>query len=276
MNVEKTSAPVGILNINDFAKYCSLTRFYPQPSLQHYIEHYWYITWQLPKGKNHQQSVIPHPNTHLIFLRNQSHIQGVCKKKYNHSLTGVGHLMGVKFTPAGFYAFAKHADLSMNKLSDKVVSIDDVFNVNGIKLESEVFSLTDPLEKIAHIDNVLISPIVNGITEDKNIVLINMIVTEIEHNSNLMKVSDVSHHFSIPQRKLQRLFAQYIGVTVKWVISRYRIHEALTKIDNIENNKPVNWINLAIQLGYYDQAHFIHAFSQLIGQTPNDYQRSLK
>lgn len=276
MNVEKTSAPVGILNINEFSKYCSLTRFYPQPNFQHYIEHYWYITWQLPKDKTHQQSVIPHPNTHLIFLRNQSHIQGVCKKKYNHSLAGIDNLIGVKFTPAGFYAFAKQAALSMNELCDKAVSIDDVFNVNWIELENEVFSLTNPVDKIAHIDNVLFSAIVNSFTEDKNIVLINTIVTEIECNPSLMRVSDVSCHFSMSQRKLQRLFSQYIGVTVKWVISRYRIHDALTKIDNIDSNKQFNWVNLAVQLGYYDQAHFIHAFSQLIGQTPNDYQRSLK
>ena len=62
---------------------------------------------------------------------------------------------------------------------------------------------------------------------------------------------------------------------MKWVINRYRIHEALT---NIENNiivaEQFSWADLALQLGYYDQAHFIHDFHQLIGQSPNGYQRS--
>lgn len=275
MNVVKTSAPVGILKINEFSKHCSLTRFYPKVNLKNYIEHYWYITWELPKKKCHQQSVIPHPNVHLTFIRNNSHIQGICKQKYSHSIIGKGNLIGVKFTPAGFYVFAKQAGLSMTELCDKVVSINDIFNVNSTDLEDEVFSLANPLDKIAHIDNVLFLPNLNGLTEDKNIILLNKIVAEIAHNSSLMKVSDVSFHFSMSQRQLQRLFAKYTGITVKWVISRYRIHDALTKIDNIENNKQFNWVDLAVQLGYYDQAHFIHAFNQLVGQTPNDYQLSL-
>lgn len=276
MNVEKSVAPVGILNVNEFSKNCSLIRFYPQQHLKQYVEHYWYISWQLPDDKHHQQSVIPHPNTHLTFIRNNSHIQGVYKKKYTHTLSGSGDLIGVKFTPAGFYAFAKQAGLLMNQVCNTVISIDDMFNVDSTILENRVFSCREPLEKIALIDEVLLLPIVNELEEDKNIDLLNTIVAEIAQNTCLMKVSDVCLHFSISQRQIQRLFSQYIGVSVKWIISRYRIHEALTLIDRKEDHDCFNWADLAVKLGYYDQAHFSKTFSQLVGQSPDEYQRSIQ
>ena len=70
-------------------------------------------------------------------------------------------------------------------------------------------------------------------------------------------------------RRLQRLFKQYVGVSPKWVIARYRIHEAL---DRVHENNVKGWASLALDLGYADQAHFIRDFKGLVGATPLLYQ----
>ena len=278
MNSPKNSVPVGILNINHFYHSCSLTHFKPKPILHDYIEHYWYLNWQLPLGKSHQQSVIPHPNTHLVFLAGKSHIQGICQQKYTHTLTGRGDLIGVKFTPAGFYAFAQQAGLNMKEISNKVVEIDKVFDVDIKVSERQLQKLTTPLEKISYIDNILFFNKLSSLNTDNNICKLNTIVAEIKVNKSLMKVSDVANTYAISERTLQRMFAKYIGVNIKWVINRYRIHDALTIIDQSSNDastRKLDWVSLAMQLGYYDQAHFIHDFSELIGQSPKNYQQSL-
>lgn len=275
MNKEKYTRPVGILNQVNFLKHCSLTRYYPCEKLQPYIEHYWHITWQLTDDFQYQQSVIPHPNTHLVFLSNKSHIQGVCQKKYSHTLVGQGSLIGVKFSSAGFYTFAKRASLTMSQLCNTVINIDDVFNIDVKAVEKHILALTSPLEKVGFIDSTLFSSINESIIIDNNVLLLNRIVAEIESNKALLTVENVAEHFALSQRQLQRLFKKYIGIGVKWVISRYRIHDALTKIDHIETTTKFNWADLSVKLGYYDQAHFIHTFSQLVGKTPNEYQRSL-
>ena len=71
-------------------------------------------------------------------------------------------------------------------------------------------------------------------------------------------------------RALQRLFREYVGVSPKWVINRYRLHEAL---EQIAAGGAIDWSALALDLGYFDQAHFIRDFRRLVGVSPGAYAR---
>jgi len=269
MNKRKTSQPIGILNLDYFQSNFSLTTLHPKAHLRDYIEHYWLISWDLPKGQSHQQDVIPHPCTHVTFLKNDSHIQGVCKQKYTHTLQGTGDIFGIKFTPAGFFPFADKAGLKLANISDNVFDINSVFDINTSNVEQEVLKLNDPEGKINCIDQLLFA---DAIKRDKNIVKLNNMVAEIATDKEIMKVSDICNKFNIEQRHLQRLFVKYIGVSAKWVINRYRMHDALT---SVEANENIDWAKLALQLGYYDQAHFIKDFKSLIGKTPKNYHTAI-
>jgi AraC-like DNA-binding protein len=72
---------------------------------------------------------------------------------------------------------------------------------------------------------------------------------------------------------LQRWFNEYVGVGPKWVINRYRLHEA---IERLAGDLPVDWTQLALELGYFDQAHFIRDFKALVGVPPAAYVRQQK
>jgi AraC-like DNA-binding protein len=39
----------------------------------------------------------------------------------------------------------------------------------------------------------------------------------------------------------------------------------------LADGEAVNWAKMALDLGYFDQAHFIKDFKRLIGQTPAEY-----
>ena len=69
-------------------------------------------------------------------------------------------------------------------------------------------------------------------------------------------------------RTLQRLFADYVGVSPKWVMRRARLHEAAERADSGE---PVDWAALASDLGYADQAHLTRDFTVTIGVPPTRY-----
>ena len=64
------------------------------------------------------------------------------------------------------------------------------------------------------------------------------------------------------------MFNQYVGVGPKWVINRYRMHEAL---ERMEQDDALEWTRLALELGYFDQAHFIRDFKALIGRSPREF-----
>ena len=69
-------------------------------------------------------------------------------------------------------------------------------------------------------------------------------------------------------RTTQRVFRRYVGVPVKWVLCRYRLQQAALEI---EGQPGVDFADLAVRLGWYDQAHFINDFHSMLGCTPGEY-----
>jgi AraC-like DNA-binding protein len=89
-------------------------------------------------------------------------------------------------------------------------------------------------------------------------------------HADVTRVEQVARHFGVCSRTLQRRFERYLGVGPKWVIQRRRIHDAL---EEIEHGRATDWAALALRLGDADQAHFVHAFTELVGRPPASYER---
>jgi AraC-like DNA-binding protein len=82
------------------------------------------------------------------------------------------------------------------------------------------------------------------------------------------RVAEVAARHHVSERTLQRLFAAYVGIGPKWVLQRYRLHEA---VEQLQARREIDWARLALELGYYDQAHFTRDFRSLVGRTPAQY-----
>jgi AraC-like DNA-binding protein len=54
-------------------------------------------------------------------------------------------------------------------------------------------------------------------------------------------------------------------VTPKWVIQRYRLHEAA---EQLKGPNPPSLAAIAADLGYVDQAHFAGDFKRVVGRSP--------
>ena len=98
------------------------------------------------------------------------------------------------------------------------------------------------------------------------------LVSRITDDPGLRRVDQLSAEAGITARTLQRLFADYVGVSPKWVMRRARLHEAAERADGGE---PVDWAELAADLGYADQAHLTRDFTVTIGVSPTRYATSL-
>jgi len=95
-------------------------------------------------------------------------------------------------------------------------------------------------------------------------------VARILKGPSLLRAEQVAAASGLTLRSLQRLFSDYVGIGPKWVIQRYRLHEAIARLDEGER---VDFARLALDLGYADQAHFIRDFKALVGRTPREYAR---
>ena len=84
-------------------------------------------------------------------------------------------------------------------------------------------------------------------------------------------VAQLAARHAVSPRTLQRAFADHVGVGPKWVLKRYRMHVAAERIAAGEVG---DGVSLALDLGYFDQSHFIRDFTAQIGRAPGAYARA--
>lgn len=259
----------GILHIQN-AKFC-LDRYHPAPDIGAWVEHYWLIRWDLCDQPPHIQENLPYPCVHLALeqeITPDTHyeaalIYGVVTGKFTRTLTGTGQVFGVKFKPASFYPILQS---SVAALTDHVIPLTQIFGPASQDLSHTIFALPDDMDRIAAMEGFLRAHLPEP---DATVCRINDMVDSIIRDRTILKVEDVAARSNLGKRTLQRLFQQYVGVSPKWVIQRFRLHEAVERMAGEAHD----WPKLAVELGYFDQAHFIKDFKALVGQTPAEYAR---
>lgn len=258
----KTDKPRGILNPKAAPGKFHHAQYLPSPDLGFFIEHYWSVKWDL-KGKEPQrQEVLSHPSVHLVFEQDQAQIFGVVRGRFSRLLEGKGRVLGVKFKPGAFYPFLK---APVSGITDRTLSSREVFGRDIEPLEEAILPREDDEERIELVERFLRERLP---ARDKNIELIQQVIERILADREITRVDDVVDRLHLNKRTLQRIFSQYVGVSPKWVIRRYRLHEAA---ERLANGEIADLAGIALDLGYFDQAHFIKDFKAVVGQPPAEY-----
>ncbi len=257
---------LGILNKKNSHNHFDLKRIKPSEGIDFFVKHYWIIRWDLANKGPFTQEVIPNPCINLVFEKNKTAIFGIKKGKSRHSLSGSGMVIGVKFKPGGFYPFLKRP---LSTLTNGSLSLEEAFQMNSETLEQTILSQTSNEMLVHSVENFLQTVLPEP---DQQVILLNQMIDEVNYHDDIVTVDQICQHFSINKRSLQRLFNDYVGVGPKWVIKLYRLQQAAEKIEQLN----INSINdLAYDLGYYDQAHFIKDFKNFIGKTPLAYSKMI-
>lgn len=239
-------------------------RVAPDVGLRDFVEHFWMVRWDLRGHTPQLQETLPHPNVHIVFEHDKTRIFGVHTARFSKLLEGEGCAFGVKFRPGGFYPFLQRP---LSSIADGSIALQDVFGDDADMLENEVLTNTDVAGMIAVTTRFLQ---VHAPPTDPNVDRIAAIVARIVDDRSLTNVDDLARRNGLSKRSLQRLFKQYVGVSPKWMIARYRLHDA---VELLASGETIDGPRLALKLGYFDQAHFIRDFKKLIGRSPTDYRR---
>jgi AraC-like DNA-binding protein len=246
-----------------------LTRHAPSPEVAFFVARYWVVRWDLRGQPPYTQERIPHPCVNLVIEPGKSAIYGVETGRSVQTLAGKGQVFGVKFRPGAFYPFLKRP---VAELNDRSIPLEAVFGVESAAFETAMVELLEEADEEAMVAlaEAFLRPRLPE--RDETVAEIYRIVDAILADRTIIKVDDLVGRFAISKRTLQRLFQQYVGVSPKWVIRRYRLHEAAAQL---AAGGETSWAQLAAQLGYFDQAHFVKDFKTMVGQTPAAYARGL-
>ena len=80
-----------------------------------------------------------------------------------------------------------------------------------------------------------------------------------------ISMSSLAEHFGLSQRHLRRKFHQVVGLSMKEYQSIARFNRVLNAKIDLEHK---GWAEIALENGYYDQAHLVNDFKKRLGASP--------
>ncbi|MGW0708603.1 AraC family transcriptional regulator [Streptomyces sp. NPDC002643] len=257
----------GIVDAVDLFAHVDFRRRAPAEPLRPYVEQYWLIDWDLPEP--YVSHVVPHPAVNIVFQRFPGEapfveIAGVQLGLFEQKLEGRGRVCGIKFRPGGFRPFAPGRPVS--HWTDRRVRHPEAYAGTD---PAALLTPDDEETRIAALDTFLLN---HHHRPDPQADLAMTLVERVHTDRTIRRVTDFARAEGVSVRLLQRLFAAYVGVSPKWVILRYRIHEAL---ERAETDRDLDWSALAADLGYADQAHLVRDFTATVGVPPTAYAQAL-
>ncbi len=253
----------GVLYPREQGAVANVERRTPGEALAPFVEFYWHVQWRTEEP--FETKVLSHPNVHLVFEEPVPLVYGVDRRLFVRRLEGRGQVLGVKFRPGGFRSIAPGPVI---ELADRRIPAADLFgpevdDVNRAVLgRSDTDAMVGPAEEflLRHLPDP--DPVAGEVAA---------MVDAITTDPALFRVGQAAEALHVSVRTLQRLFAEYVGASPKWVLRRARLHEAAARADQ---GVPVDWANLADDLGYSDQSHLIRDFTATVGVSPAKYARA--
>jgi len=254
----------GVVAPVDMARHLILRQFVPRdPARLPWFRHVWCVEWDLPEGVMHRQRTLPYPGFNLVADQARgTALFGSMRAPFDYPLTGQGRVVGLRLRPAGQGALWPDEAVALTDQARAVAQL-------GVPELAEVLT-----------DLVMTSPTTGGAEQAVGLLAravgemptqlhrLSNLVDHVQDNPDLFRVADLVTQSGIGLRSLQDQFRRFVGLSPKTVINRARLHDVLAALR--DSSRP-DFADLALRLGYYDQAHFIASFRKQIGLTPLAY-----
>ena len=244
-----------------------------RPPLNRFVECFWTLEGDGPSPGGASERILPDGCVELIlnfgerFSQHQNNrrelqprhfLVGQMSGPILISPNGAVQLLGIRFHPGGTAPFLR---VPMNELTDQIAELGSLSS----ELERELLLVSECLpslsDKIAAVDAALTARLLRGSPESSAIRLAARIV----ESAGLISVDQLAADAGISSRQLERRFLREIGIGPKLLGRILRFQQVFRAVDRSDSA----WASVALECGYYDQAHLIRDFNQFAGQTPS-------
>jgi len=160
--------------------------------------------------------------------------------------------------------------LPANELTDRFIALEAIWGRAASELVADLFVAKSVSELVARMERAFASR-ARYLFEPTSAPLARRAARLME--SGNVRVDSVADHLGVTSRHLRRAFTENIGVSPKNFARSARLQRALRMLDTKTASAGVDWVHVASNAGYYDQAHLIADFRDLIGLTPGAFTR---
>jgi len=193
-------------------------------------------------------------------------IIGQLTRPYQIRVNGPGKVFGVRFYPHTFGYFFPEVISAVNDQSVEASyllgrGVDTV--VGNFLYENRI------ADAINIVQQNLMKKLRNNYTADETSnKIISHTVNCILKDGPTVDLPEIAQNCGISIRTLQRKFRESVGVSPKYFARIMRFQQSLFYLHKgLENITTISY-----NLGYFDQAHFIHEFKAFSGLTPSGFQ----
>jgi AraC-like DNA-binding protein len=176
-------------------------------------------------------------------------------------------VLGVHFKPGGAFPFLK---LPAGELHNLHVSLEDLWGAAANDLREQVLEAKTVEAKFRVLERALLARATRTLARHP---AVNFALREFHCVPHARTIADVTGQLGLSARRFIQVFHEQVGLTPK-LFCRVRRFQQVLKL--VQRAQQVDWANVALSCGYFDQAHFIRDFQAFSGINPSTYltQRS--
>ncbi|MFM2476903.1 helix-turn-helix domain-containing protein [Celerinatantimonas sp. MCCC 1A17872] len=172
---------------------------------------------------------------------------------------------GIRFVPGSIPSFI---DTTASEMIDKQCNLIDVVK-NADRLIDRVVNAQSFTEQV-----LIVKEFIGQKAARKSSSLTSQVVAKICQHKGNIQIQELEKFTGYSARTLQRRFRADIGLTPKGFSRAIRCQSAIYDINHSRHH--VAFSNLACDLGFTDQSHFLKEFKKLVSTTPLEYQTRVK
>lgn len=168
----------------------------------------------------------------------------------------------VRFRPGAASAMV---GVPANELTNRVVSLEDLWGSEALRLRDTLLSARGIPAILERLQRTLCSRTAR-LDEPRSTHLVRRAIRLIEQTATPVRVTQLGADLGVTTRHLSRVFRAAVGIGPK-EFSRVVRFQRAARSAACERS----WTRVAVDAGYYDQAHMIHDFQELAGTTPRAF-----
>jgi AraC-like DNA-binding protein len=174
------------------------------------------------------------------------------------SPTGHVDLIGIRFHPAGTLPFFR---LQLEGLTDQLVELGGVASDFETELMRAAEDKLTSEARVAEIEKALNKYLASYQADSWSTPL----AAQLVKSGGLISVDQLAGDAGISSRQLERRFLRDVGVGPKLLARILRFQQVFRAVESCNGL----WASIALECGYYDQAHLIRDFNQFARKTPS-------
>jgi AraC-like DNA-binding protein len=253
-------------------------REYPvHPALAPFVKCVWSLESAGRLGPVPRERILPDSCVELVFhvhdpfrshfadgssaLQPRSFVVGQMRRFLEIEPAGRAGFVAVRFYARGAYLFFNRP---LSEVAAGVVDLEDLWGARAREW-TERMALADGMPaRVRFIQRALLTLLgENGRTEPA----VDRALELIEASRGQVRVNDLAAQLGVSGRHLGRQFQRAVGLSPK---EFGRITRFLHALHLLSAGNGRSLTEVALDCGFYDQAHFNHEFRELAGMTPGD------